>query len=95
MLSKEEIKHIALLARVGIEEDEIESYQNDLSEVLDYFKKLEEVDTKQVREIGHITGKSNVFREDRCELREDGDTEKIMKNAPEKKDNFVKVKSVL
>jgi len=66
-----------------------------LSEILDYFKKLDEVDVSGIEPIGHITGMQNVFRAD---LREDfGDLGKaaILKNVPEVRDGFVKVKSVL
>ena len=95
MLTQDEIRHIALLARIGVDDIEIESYQKDLSAVLEYFKKLEEVDTKDVQEIGHITGRNNYFRTDKCELREEENIKKIMKNVPETKDDFIKVKSVL
>jgi aspartyl-tRNA(Asn)/glutamyl-tRNA(Gln) amidotransferase subunit C len=95
MLSTDEIKHIALLSRIGVDEKEIKKYQKDLSAVLDYFKKLEEVDTKNIQEIGHITGRSNYFRKDEHELREEKITEEIMKNVPEAKDGFIRVKSVL
>lgn len=95
MLSKDEVKKIAALARVGITEDEIEKYQKDLSAVLDYFKKLEELDTEKVEPIGHITGRTNSFREDVHEEFGSLGREAILKNAPEVKDGNIKVKSVL
>lgn len=94
MLEKDEIKHIAGLARIGIKEKEIERYQEELSVVLDYFKKLEDLDTEKIKEIGHITGMHSVFREDKSE---DCDVEikkGIIKNSPDEKDNYFKVKSV-
>jgi aspartyl-tRNA(Asn)/glutamyl-tRNA(Gln) amidotransferase subunit C len=95
MLSKEEILNIATLARVGLGEKEIEKYQHDLSEILDYFKKLDEVDVSGVEPIGHITGMLNVLRADKSEDFGDLGKESIMRNAPEKKDKHFKVKSVL
>lgn len=95
MLTKEEIQHIAALARIGLNEKEVEKYQKDLSAVLDYFKQLEEVDTDKVEPIGHITGRLNVFRNDACEDFGSLGKEAILKNAPETKDGQVKVKSVL
>ncbi|MEI7621903.1 MAG: Asp-tRNA(Asn)/Glu-tRNA(Gln) amidotransferase subunit GatC, partial [Candidatus Moraniibacteriota bacterium] len=89
------IQHIAMLARIGLREGDGEKYRQDLSEILDYFKKLDEVDVSGIEPIGHITGMQNVFRAD---LREDfGDLGKaaILKNVPEVRDGFVKVKSVL
>ena len=67
MLSREEILHIATLARIGLDEKDIKKYQNELSEILDYFKKLNELDIEGVEPIGHITGMQNVFRSDRQE----------------------------
>jgi len=95
MLTKEEIQNIATLARIGLSEKDVEKYQQDLSEILDYFKKLDEVDIEGVEPIGHITGMKNVFRTDGNVDFGDLGKEAIMQNAPEKKDGYIKVKSVL
>ncbi|OGI17751.1 MAG: hypothetical protein A3J63_02340 [Candidatus Moranbacteria bacterium RIFCSPHIGHO2_02_FULL_40_12b] len=93
MLSKDEVKHIAALARVGISDKETEKYQKDISAVLDYFEKLKEVGTEAVKPIGHITGRENSTREDKAE---DFENKKdVVKLFPESKDNYCKVKSVL
>jgi aspartyl-tRNA(Asn)/glutamyl-tRNA(Gln) amidotransferase subunit C len=95
MLSKEEILHIATLARIGLDEKDIEKYQSELSGILDYFKKLEELDVENIEPIGHITGMQDVFRSDMNEDFGSLGEEAILKNAPEKKDKYIKVKSVL
>ena len=95
MLTKEEILHIATLARIGLTEKDVEKYQHDLSNILDYFKKLEEVDTTDVEPIGHITGMQNSLRADKHEDFGAIGKEQIMQNAPETKDGYFKVKSVL
>ena len=95
MLSREEILNIATLARVGLSEKDIEKYQGELSAILDYFKKLEELDVENVEPIGHITGMQDVLRTDRNEDFGDLGKDAILKNAPEKKDRYIKVKSVL
>ena len=94
MLTVDEVKHIALLARIGIKEEEIEKYQKDLSAVLDFFHELETVDTEVISSIGHITGTVNRARMDQSVDFGQTGKEGIMKNVPEKKDGFVKVKSV-
>lgn len=94
MLEKDEIKHIASLARIGLKESEIEKYQKELSVVLDYFKKLESLETEKVEPIGHITGMHSVFAEDKVEQCEDEIKKDILKNAPEQKDNYFKVRAV-
>jgi aspartyl-tRNA(Asn)/glutamyl-tRNA(Gln) amidotransferase subunit C len=95
MLSKEEILNIATLARIGLGGKDIEKYQHSLSAILDYFKKLDEVDIDGVEPIGHITGMQNVFRADECEDFGSLGKKAIMENVPEEKDGYVKVKSVL
>ena len=95
VLTSDNVKKIASLARIGIEEKEIEDYQKNLSAILDYFKELEELDTDNVEPIGHITGRENVSRKDKRGEISEKEREDILKNAPERKDNFVKVKSVL
>lgn len=95
MLTKEEILHIATLARIGVNEKDVEKYQHDLSEILDYFKKLEELKIDDVEPIGHITGMLNVPRNDKNADFGSLGREALMKNSPEEKDGYVKVKSVL
>lgn len=94
MLSKEEVKNIALLARIGIKDDEIPKYQQELSAVLDFFRELETADTDNVEPSGHITGMTDVSRDDRAEDFGDTGKEMIKKNFPDSKDGFLKVKSV-
>ncbi|MEI7891390.1 MAG: Asp-tRNA(Asn)/Glu-tRNA(Gln) amidotransferase subunit GatC [bacterium] len=95
MLSKEEILKVATLARIGVSDEDVEKYQHDLSEILDYFKQLDEVDVAGVEPIGHITGMQNKFRnDDAVDFGKMGKDE-IMKNAPEVKGEYIKVKSVL
>lgn len=95
MLSKEEVKNIANLSRIGIEDKEVEDYQKNLSAILDYFKELEELNTDKIEPIGHITGRDNVSKEDLRSEKTELERQLILDNAPEKKDNYLKVKSVL
>ena len=95
MLNKEDIKHIATLARIGLKEEEIEKYQRELSLILDYFKKLESADTDNIEPIGHITGVDNILRGDEViEVAEDI-KQGIFDNFPDTRNNKVKVRSIL
>jgi aspartyl-tRNA(Asn)/glutamyl-tRNA(Gln) amidotransferase subunit C len=78
-----------------LDEKDIKKYQNELSEILDYFNKLNELDVEGIEPIGHITGIQNVFRSDRQEDFGLSEKAKILKNVPESKDGYIKVKSVL
>lgn len=93
MLSRDEVKHIAALARVGLEEEEIEKFQKDLSSILDFIEQLKEVDVEGVAPAAHITGLTNRLREDKVENFENKDG--IKKLFPEEREGYDKVKSVL
>jgi len=64
MISKEEVKHIAKLARLGLTEEEIEKFQKELSAILDYIEKLKEVDIEGVEPMSHSIKLENVTRQD-------------------------------
>jgi aspartyl-tRNA(Asn)/glutamyl-tRNA(Gln) amidotransferase subunit C len=95
MLSREEIINVATLARIGLSEKDIEKYQHDLSDILDYFKKLDEVNVEGVEPIGHITGMQNRSRQDNYEDFGSIGNTAIKNNFPESKEGYLKVKSVL
>jgi aspartyl-tRNA(Asn)/glutamyl-tRNA(Gln) amidotransferase subunit C len=92
MLSKDEVKHIAELARIGLTEEEVEKYQKDLSAILDWIEQLKEVDVSGVEPTAHIIGMKNIMREDKAI--EFNDKENIKKMFPEEKNGYNKVKTV-
>lgn len=94
-LTKDEIKDIALLARIGVTDQEVEMYQKDLSSVLRYVDKLQEVDTEDIEEIGHITGVNNVYRDDVVIESTEEEKKMIMDNVAEEYNGYIKVKNVL
>ena len=94
MLSTDEVKHIAMLARIGISEKEATNYQKDLSAVLDIFHELQALETDTVEPIRHITGRVGVVREDRTDDFDRLGKEEIMKNVPVTQEGFVKVRAV-
>lgn len=94
MLSTDEVKHIALLARIGLEEKEIAQYGKELSRVLDWMSELQNVDTEGIFPIGHITGMENKAARDVIAVASPAEKERIVKNFPDMKDGYVKVRSV-
>lgn len=98
MLTDKEVKHIAELARIKIDEKEEKSLKKDLSSILEYVEKLNEVDTAGVEPLYQTTGLVNSFREDepREEFKMDEPlNEKLVGQAPHSQDRFIKVKSIL
>lgn len=95
MLTQEEVKHVAMLARVGLRDDEIEKYQKILSGVLDFFQELEQVDIANIAVPRQIIGRENGMRSDRVQESSEVQLQALLKNAPETKNGYIKVKSVL
>jgi aspartyl-tRNA(Asn)/glutamyl-tRNA(Gln) amidotransferase subunit C len=92
-LSQEEVKRIAVLARLGISEDEIEKFRLQLSNILENFEILKQVDTSNLLPTTQSVKLQNVFRTD--EDRESYPAEEILANAPQQDNNYFKVKAVL
>lgn len=96
MLSLNEVNNIARLARIHLSEAEKEKLQKDLSAILDFVKKLNEVDTANVPTTAQATGLVNAFREDTKNSSTSLGTasSSLLAAVPERKGNYVKVKSV-
>jgi len=95
MIPKEAVKKIAKLARLGLTEKEIEKFQKDLSSILDYFEKLKEVDISGVQATSHSIEIESVMRKDGTEKIKPENQKKLMDLMPEKKESYLKVKSIL
>lgn len=93
MISKEEVKHIAKLARLGLTEKEIEKFQKELSLILDYFEKLKEVDIPEVKAETQPIEIENVMRSDKG-LKSKVQGSRLLDLAPETKNGYLKVKSI-
>jgi len=93
MISRDEVLHIAKLAKLQLSEEEIRQYQEQLSRILEYFKKLEELDTSNVEPMKHILDVHNVFRADEPEP--SVSPEEALKNAPKRRDGFFEVPRVV
>ena len=97
-LSSTGIKHIAKLARIELSEQEEEKYKNELSSILDFVNKLNEVDTEGVEPLYQTTGLIDSMRSDtsRGEFNMTEDLrERLIGQAPHKENRFIKVRSVL
>ena len=92
-LSREEVLHIARLARLGLSEAEIERFGEQLSNLLGHFEALQQVDTEEIPPTAQSVDLHSVMREDMVEpsfLPED-----ILANAPEREGDCFRVRAVL
>ena len=94
-LAKQEIQHIAKLARLELDDAELEKYGGQLSAVLDYIGQLKEVEVKGVLPTAQVTGLENVLRDDEIANWDQEEIELALKDAPEREERFIKVKRVI
>ena len=95
MISKKEVEHIARLARLGLSQKEIEKFQKELSKILDYPAKLEEVDISKVEPTSHSVLVENVMRQDEPKPQSPESREDLIKAAPKEQKGHIKVKPIL
>ncbi len=92
-LSREEVQHIALLARLGIDEADLEKFREQLSNILENFEILQRVDTTGVPPTSHPVALTNVLRDD--VVAPSFSTTEILANAPQEEDGCFRVRAVL
>lgn len=93
MISEQDVKHIAKLARLGLTEKEIKKFRKDLSSILDYMEKLKEVDVSEIEPTSHSIKMENVMRSDNG-LKSKVQGSRLLDLAPETKDGYLKTKSI-
>ena len=93
VISKEEVKHIAKLAKLSLKDEEIEKYAVELGQIADFVEQLNEVDITGVSPTAHVVDKKNVFRKD--EMKDSFPREQILKNAPSKEAGCISVPKVV
>lgn len=92
-LDRDQVNHIASLARIGIADDEIGTYVEQLSSIIDQFEVLTELDTAGIEPTGHAGNLRGVMREDTPET--SLSSEEVLSNAPRREGDFFRVKAVL
>ena len=89
MISDETIKYVAALAKLDLSEEEAVRAKIDLSQIIEYVNRMNELDTTGIKPMSHVFAYENVFREDVVTNRSERDV--ILSNAPESKDGGFKV----
>jgi len=92
-LGKNEVEYVANLARLELKEEEIEKFAKQLSDILFYIDKLNEIDTSKVEPMAHAVNITNAFREDKVE--KVWIKEQTLANAPDKDDDYFKVPKII
>jgi aspartyl-tRNA(Asn)/glutamyl-tRNA(Gln) amidotransferase subunit C len=92
-VSREDVQHVAQLARLDFSEEEEARMADELSQILEYVDKLDELDTSGVSPMSHVLDVTNVFRPD--EVKERIDRRQALEPAPEADDEYFRVPKVV
>jgi aspartyl-tRNA(Asn)/glutamyl-tRNA(Gln) amidotransferase subunit C len=92
-ITREEVLHVADLARLELDDDAIDTFARQIDEILEYMDTLNGVDTEGVRPTSHAIFLSNAFREDETQIQLNNDT--ALSNAPEKEDGSFTVPKII
>lgn len=93
MIARQDVEHVAELARLELTPEEKERFSAQLNEILTYVDKLNELDTTQVEPTSHVIPMANVWRDD--EVRPSLDRELALQNAPDAAHFFFKVPRII
>jgi aspartyl-tRNA(Asn)/glutamyl-tRNA(Gln) amidotransferase subunit C len=92
-LTKDEVLHVATLARLNIDASWIDTFADQLGNILEYVETLDQIDTRDVAPTFHAVDKSNAFRKDATAGHLD--RESALSNAPEEEDGYFIVPKVI
>lgn len=92
-VEKEELMHIANLARLKIKDDEIDKYLLNLQDILNFSDIVNKANVDDLKETIGERNSCNVFRKD--EVEEFGNIDQMIKNFPEEQENMIKVPKVV
>ena len=93
MIDREQVRKVALLARLELTEDEVEQFTTQLGDILNYVEQLSELDVTDVPPTTRAIDVSNVTREDN--LQPYPDREAILQSAPEQEGDYFKVPKIM
>ena len=92
-LSKKDVEHIAWLAHIELSDEEITLFTEQFNEILEYFKKIDEVDTENVEPTYHVLNLENVTRKD--ETAPSLSIQEALRNAPKKEKKFIRAPRIV
>jgi aspartyl-tRNA(Asn)/glutamyl-tRNA(Gln) amidotransferase subunit C len=91
VIDREQVLHVARLARLCLSDEEVERMSGELSSILDHIEKIEELDLDDVEPTSHVVELENVLRPD--EPRPSWPRERVLAEAPDAAENGFRVPS--
>jgi aspartyl-tRNA(Asn)/glutamyl-tRNA(Gln) amidotransferase subunit C len=92
-ITRDDVRHVALLARLQLTEDEEVSLTAQLDQILAYFHVIDELDTRSVEPTAHVTPMATPFREDSVTTAPDA--ERWLENAPSASGKHFRVPKII
>jgi len=92
-ISKDTVKYVANLARLGLNDEELEKFSVQLNDILQYIEQLKEVDISKIQPTAHVLDIKNVKREDKPAP--SLSIEETLSNSPQQEGSFFKVPKVI
>ena len=92
-IDEQQVRRVALLSRLELSDEEVAQFSSQLSDIIEYIEKLNELDTDDVEPLAHCLQVHNVLRQDtpRPSLTND----QALANAPQREDEYFKVPKIL
>ena len=92
-INQQDVEHVARLARLSLNPDDLKTMTGQMDAILGYVDKLNELDTTGIEPMAHAVPMSNAFRDD--QITEPIGVERALQNAPQKTDNYFKVPKII
>jgi len=93
MITKQDVKYVADLSRIKLNEDELTRLSKQLVDILNYINKLNQLDVSRIEPMSHVLHLKNVFREDK--LKPSLPIQEVINISKFKENNFFKVPIVI
>lgn len=94
-MNKEEVKHLAVLARIELTDSEIDSFASEMSSVLDYVSQIQDIVGSGDEDVKSVGARYNVFRADEITNQPDQYTDSLLAAMPKTEGRFMVVKKIL
>jgi len=98
MLKKDDVLHVAKLARLELSDAQVEKFSDQLSEIFDLFEKIEKVELRNIEETSQVSGLKNVFKKDEVYCGKQTttcDTDELLSNVPYREENKIIVPRII
>lgn len=93
MIDRNTLEHVGRLAKIVLDEEDIDEFLPQLQSIIELFDEINSVDTEAIEPTFHVFGLKNVFRDD--EIKPSLDKEEVLKNVPRKDKDYVKSPKIL